>query len=75
MLDRLLGKQHLSVSPMVRETCLKRRLDDIVKEKGSVDEQTEADNLEPFERFPTQAQRDKPNEQGTTGVNRAAGGG
>lgn len=56
MLDRLLRKQDLAFSCVTRDTGLERGADDIIEEESAVNEETEASDLEPFERFPTQAQ-------------------
>ena len=51
MLNRLLRKQFLHIS---NHASLKRRLHQSIKEEGSVDEQAESKDLEPFEGFPTE---------------------
>lgn len=60
---------------MARETSLQRGLHDIVEQERSVNEEAEADDLEPFEGFPAQAEGDEPDEEGAAGVDCAAGGG
>lgn len=74
MLDRLLRKQDLAFSSVRRETGLERGANDIIEEEGAVNEETEASDLEPFERFPAQAQWDEPDEQRTAGIDCAARG-
>lgn len=63
---RLLGQQLLDLLLGPQE--LKGRLDDAVKEEGEVDEQGEADDLQPLERLPAEAERDDPDEEGPAGV-------
>lgn len=64
LLDLLLGPQEL-----------KGRLDDAVEEEGEVDEQGEADDLQPLERLPAEAERDDPDEERPARVDGRAGGG
>lgn len=49
--------------------------DDVVEDARAVHDKSEAENLKPFEGFPAQAQADEPDEEGTTGVDRASRGG
>lgn len=54
---------------------LQRRPHNVVEEERAVDEQREADDLQPLEGFPAQAQRDDPDEEGSAGVDCGARGG
>lgn len=54
MLDGLLGKKNNSFAAITRKTSLEWGLDNIVEKEGSVDEQSKAGHLEPFESFPAQ---------------------
>lgn len=55
-----------------RET---RRAQDLVEHAGAPDEQGEADDLQPFECLPTQAETYDPDEEGAAGVDGATRGG
>lgn len=61
MLDRLLGQQLLDLLMGLEE--LERGLHDAVEQEGEVDEKSEADDLQPLERLPAEAQRDNPDEE------------
>lgn len=74
MFNWLLPEEEFAFSPVARETGLQRGLDNIVEEERSVDEESEADDLKPFESLPAQAERDEPDEEGAAGVDCAAGG-
>jgi hypothetical protein len=75
MLNRILREKDLALSPVARQAGLERGLDNVIEQECSVDEECKADNLEPLEGLPAQAERDKPDEEGTAGVDCAAGGG
>lgn len=62
MLYRFLFQQFLSVSEVTGETCFERRTDDIVEQEGAVNEEREAEDLEPLEGFPSQDQGNEPDE-------------
>lgn len=70
---RLLGEQLLDLLLGPQE--LERRLDDAVEQEGEVDEQGEAEDLQPLERLPAEAERDDPDEERPAGVDGRAGGG
>lgn len=72
VLDWLLGEQDLALAMASRQTSLERRPDDIVEQKSAVNEQGEADDLEPLERLPAEAKRDQPDKEGTGGVDCAS---
>ena len=59
MLNRLLRKQFLHISS---HASLQRRLNQPVKEEGSVDEQAESNDLKPFEGFPAEEEGNDPDE-------------
>lgn len=52
MFYRLLRQQLLMFMYIPRQTCLQRGPDDIVEQEGSVDEEREANDLQPLEGFP-----------------------
>ena len=52
-----------------------RRVDDLVEQSSSPNEQRETDDLQPLEGLPAQSQRDEPDEERAAGVDCAAGGG
>lgn len=51
-----------------------RGSDNAIEQERPVDEQREADNLQPFEGFPPETEGDDPDEEGTAGVDGGAGG-
>jgi hypothetical protein len=48
------------------------RAHNVVKQESSVNEQNEAQNLQPFERLPSKAERDDPDSQRSASVDGAA---
>ena len=60
MFNRLLRQQLLHLSNAEE---LEGGLDDAVEEESEVDEQREADHLEPLEGFPAETERDHPDEE------------
>lgn len=70
MLDRLLGEQLLDLIDGLEE--LEGRLDDAVEQEGKVHQQREAEDLEPLERLPTQAEGHDPDEKGPASVDSRA---
>ena len=72
VLDWLLGKQDLALALASRQTSLEWRPNDIVEQESAVNEQREADDLEPLERLPAETQRDQPDKEGTGGVDCAS---
>jgi len=76
MFDRLLRQQTLPPTrPPAFQTDPQRRPHDIIEQKRAVNEQHEAEDLQPFERLPAQRQRDEPDEEGAAGIDGGAGGG
>ncbi len=72
MLDRLFREQLLN---LLDAQALERGLDDAVEEESEVDEQGEAEDLQPLESLPAEAERDDPDEEGAAGVDGGARGG
>ena len=72
MLNRLLRQQLLHL-PDAEE--LEGGLDDAVEQESKVDQQDEADNLQPLKCFPAQAERDHPDEERAARVDGGARGG
>lgn len=72
MFNRLLRQQLLHLADAEE---FERRLDDAVEQESKVDEQAEADDLEPLERLPAEAERDDPDEERAARVDGGAGGG
>jgi len=66
MLDGLLGQQLLNFLDLEE---LQRRLDNTVEEEGEVDEQGEANHLQPLECLPAKTEGDNPDEEGAARVN------
>lgn len=61
--------------PLVPQEAPGRGGNNVVEQHGAVDEQGEADDLQPFEGFPAEAQADDPDEQRAARVDGAARGG
>jgi hypothetical protein len=72
VLNRLLRQQLLDL--LLRLEAPERRPDDTVEEEGEVHEEGEADDLEPLERLPAEAEGDHPDEEGAARVDGRAGG-
>lgn len=73
MLNGLLGQQLLRL--FLDAQKLEGRLDDAVEQKGGIHQQGEADNLQPLERLPSEAERHNPDEERPARVNGGARGG
>jgi hypothetical protein len=71
MLNRLLRQQLLDLVG-VNSKELEGGLHDAVEEESEVDQKNKAEDLEPLERLPPEAEGDDPDEQRAAGVNRGA---
>ncbi len=70
MFYRLFGKQLLHV---LHVTAIQRRAHKSIEQERSIDQKAKTDNLEEFERFPTEEEGDNPDEQGSACVDCGAG--
>lgn len=55
-----------------RQQSLERRAHNIIEQKGTVNEQRKASDLQPLEILPAEGQRDEPDEERAAGVDGAA---
>ncbi len=63
VLDRVFWQQLLWVFLLALDARLQWRRDDVVEDEGAINEEHEAEDLQPLERFPAQAERDYPDEE------------
>ena len=69
--NRLFGKQWCRFSPS--NASLPRDADNVIEKKCPIDKQDKSNNLQPLEGFPSQAERDDPNEERTACVDGRSG--
>ena len=60
MLDRVFRQQFINLPVWLK--TLERRLNNTVEKEGRIYKQRKANNLQPFESFPTKSQGDYPDE-------------
>ena len=70
MLNRFL-RQKLLVIP--DNATLKWWTDQSIEKEGSIDQQSETEDLQPLERFPSQEEGDDPDEQCSAGIDGGSG--
>lgn len=66
MLDRCFFQERLGLP--LSGTRFDRWPHDVVEQKRAVNQQSEADNLQPLECFPPKSKRDDPDEQGAARI-------